>query len=320
MALPKRVQAQADEAKRIQDALSNQNPGTDQTKESPEQPALQVVTTEPKAEEQKTDEVQQSDDEFKKRFVNLKRKYDEEIVPELRHLRSENSGLQNKLSEMQREIESLKQTKTPTPETLDDVLTEKEINEYGDDLIKLMSKVSKSEMAKQILDLNSRLGNLENGQSQIKQTVEKTTINTFFSELSRTCARAGVEDWESINADPNFHAWLAEEIVPGHERQEFLQEAQDRGDVSKVAQYFIDWNASNGSSKPTQRKKPSPVPDQSGVTEAPNDESLKKIYTTAYVNQFYKDKSMGKYKGREAEARRIETDILAAGNEGRIRP
>ena len=42
------------------------------------------------------------------------------------------------------------------------------------------------------------------------------------------------------------------------------------------------------------------------------------MWTQKQIKEFYKDKSIGLYRGKEQEANEIEKDILAAPGEGRI--
>jgi len=45
----------------------------------------------------------------------------------------------------------------------------------------------------------------------------------------------------------------------------------------------------------------------------------KRIWTEAHITRFYRQKREGYFRGREAEAERLENDINRAGFEGRVR-
>ena len=53
-----------------------------------------------------------------------------------------------------------------------------------------------------------------------------------------------------------------------------------------------------------------------GGTEVPGE---KPIFNAVDIPQFYRDKTAGKYAGREAEMNALEAALFEAGREGRIR-
>jgi hypothetical protein len=68
--------------------------------------------------------------------------------------------------------------------------------------------------------------------------------------------------------------------------------------------------------QPTGKPSPSPA---AGAGEAPpSGGAEKKTYTRAAIKQHFRDKVMGKWKGREAEARALEADFQLATLEGRV--
>jgi hypothetical protein len=43
------------------------------------------------------------------------------------------------------------------------------------------------------------------------------------------------------------------------------------------------------------------------------------VWTNTEISAFYRDVTAGKYRSREADRVRIETDIISAASEGRVR-
>ena len=335
MAAPKSVKKQVEEAKRLQEALNQPpeeptpepeekpnetkglegKPGEDpEAGQNPEKDPPKVAAEAPT--DQETD--------WEKRFKGMKKLYDREVPK----LRGDLEAAYAQVEELRKEIEAVKTeiTKQPEPEIPEVVeLTPEEKEQYGEGWIQIMSKIANqgsATLAKQVVDLQRQLAELKNEQANIKEVVQVTNARDFYTELARRVKDATGKNWEDINTDVEFHAFLAEEVpYTGKERQFFLLQAKDALDVVAASQFFIDFIESTSSSGKSAEPEPS-VPEEIVEPETvsggipPIEE--KKIYTTGEINQFYADKRMGKYKGKEKEAREIERDIIAAGQEGRI--
>jgi hypothetical protein len=134
----------------------------------------------------------------------------------------------------------------------------------------------------------------------------------FFKSLTEM-----VPDWEQINQDNKFLAWLEEiDELTGESRQSLLSRAEKSRDAARTAKFFnaykktsSTWAANNTQALDSQIAPP--------TNKAPNTPPAKKIWTRGEVSDFYARMRRGEIEDKDAVA--IEADIMAAQIEGRIR-
>lgn len=240
--------------------------------------------------------------DWEHRFKTQKQKYDETIPV----LRQENESLGQRVQELEDLLKKAKPDADPAVQAKP-VFSEEEIEEYGEDFLNLITRVAgrrenpDNDVSKELAELKEQFGS-------IAETQAKTATDHFYADLGEL-----VPDWETINTDPEFHAWLAAEApLTGNERQVFLSEAQRQLDARKVAGFFTAWKSESGK----QSYLPDSVAGQGAAV--PVDEGHE-IYTQQEIGQFYDDLKLGRYKHRKDEARQIEMKIFRAQKEGRIR-
>ena len=330
----KRSKKAGEEANRLINEL-NQEPG----KAAPDETTAQDEATKKAEAEASADSEQNLDqssplekgaepapagEDWEARFKGLQITYQRD-VPELRgQLLVANQSLDSLRSEftaLKEQLDSAPDEQSEKPAELE--LTAEEIEQYGPGLIEMMKRISQNgsgDLAKQVVGLQQTIAELKAGQDSIVKHTAVSEEDKFFSELD-----AAVPDWEKINHDPKFHAFLAETVpYTGNERQVFLKQARESFDAKATIQFFTDFKdtVSPGSSQDSEHKPDLEIPENmvtpknSGGGAPPAEE--KKYYTVDEVNRFYKEKAGGKYRGKETEARKLEKDIFAAGNEGRI--
>jgi hypothetical protein len=187
--------------------------------------------------------------------------------------------------------------------------TDEQVEEMGgQEFLDNIAKVSTNAAAGEIASLRNELGSL-------KETQSDTLDDLFYNRMSELSPA-----WREINKDDRFNVWLKEgDGLSGIARSNFLTNAYDNRDAETAARYFNQFAA----------LLPSPhdldpnlhqdiVPDPAGGSGPPRATGGKPMYTPAGISAFFKDKGLGKFKGREAEADAIEKDIFAAQKEGRI--
>lgn len=281
MAIPREVQKQADEALAIQKELRGE-------------PAETAKPDDPKPPE--TEQV-----DWEKRFKGLKKVHDEE-VPELR---SENESLKGQIEALEALVEK---AETAAPAAQEPIFTPEEVEEYGEDFLNMVQRAAEKIAKPNDSNVADELKTLKDQFEGIVQHQVKSEEDRFYDELTKE-----VPDWEQINEDEGFHAWLADEMpLTGRERQYFLQKAQQRFDAKTVITFFATWKGESGK----QSYFPDSVTNSNELGDEPEDTD---IITRADIEEFYKDKKLGRYRGKEDEARQIELKIFRARNEGRIR-
>ena len=275
------------------------------------------------------------EDEYKRRYVALKTKHDEEFAPMRKDLAGAGEKIDDLTNQLKALTEKLENQADQTSDNTDQAvsaITDEEMEEFGPNLIAIITRIANSaggnkDAAKKILELEKEIGQLKAGHKQVTERQELTGKELFFKELTDL-----VPDWKKVNDNVDFQAWLSEDM-PGtrEERQYYLQKAANEFDHEKAAEMFNLYMKRGEGSVPTPTEDEPEVdddledqiiPDSSKASSVATEnagEKGKKIWTRKDIARFYSDKSKGLYKRKEDEARRIEKDIHAASQERRIK-
>lgn len=284
MALPKAVQKQADKATAIQNQLAGVEPTVEPDEDNPAPASDQV--------------------DWEKRFKGMQKTHDKTV----RELRDNNDESNRQIGELKALLE--KATAQPAePAVQAPIFTEAEVEEYGQDFLDMVTRVAEAK-AKDSSSVTSELEELKGRFDNIVEIAVKSDEQKFYTALDKA-----VPDWEDINDDDDFHAWLAEEMpMTGRERQVFLTEAQRKFDAKTVISFFTAWKGRSGevSHYPDTTTTPSQLPGDHGDEEGV-------IISKASVKQFYTDAAAGRYKGKDELKAQIEAKIFRATQEGRVR-
>lgn len=205
--------------------------------------------------------------------------------------------------------------------------------EYGADLIEVMRKSARDEVSIEMEELRNQIAGLKSQLQGVGGRVAQTETERLIQELG-----AAVPNWKELNVDPQFIAWLQlPEVFSGIKRHDLLGQAFAGHDAQRVIRFFkgyLDEAAATGLiPAPTPALAPADPAASERVTleslaapgraapasSHPAPQGQKPVYTRAQIAKYYTDRAAGKYRGREAEAAALEQDIIAAGNEGRVR-
>lgn len=231
----------------------------------------------------------------------------------------------NRITQLENQIGVLTTMATPKPDPtyqetfhpavapaapVDYGFTDEQIEEMGgQEFVDNIGKISAAGAANEIASLRNELGTLKNTQTE-------TLDDLFYNRLSELCPT-----WRAINADERFNTWLAEsDGLSGIARSNFLTNAYDTRDADTASRYFNQF-AAIATPSPHNLNPANEIdliPELAGGSGPTGGQGAKAIYTPATIQQFFKDKGLGKWKGKEAEADAIELDIFAAQKEGRI--
>lgn len=335
MAIPEQVRKQAEAVKaHFTEQTSTEEGNTAETTEQAEQTEEGQNEAEQHDENQQTQEVEQtSGDEtaWQQRYNSLQGMFNAE-VPRLHAAKKESDQriqqLEELLASMQRVPEAPQQYEVPA------LLSDTERSEYGDS-IEVMRKVSREEVS----PLFTRLAQIETAMNNLAGTLNTNVIpqvaqvaqqqsysaqDRFWQGLAQS-----VPNWQQVNNDREFQSWLLEiDPMAGVPRQQLLENAQQSYNVGRVAAFFNTWlgatgkykaNATAQTNRSTQASEleRQVAPGRSRSAGAPNKQNAK-TYSPADIATFFDDVRKGKYKGREDERNRIERDIFAAQQDGRI--
>jgi len=246
-----------------------------------------------------------------------------------------NGQLVSRLEEMERMIALMSASGTtppgepaaPTPPAR--LVTAEEEQDFGPDLLNVVGKRSRDELAPELSALQARLNQLEGRVEGTSKVVQQDLQQNMYARLT-----ADVPNWRDINRWQEFHDWLSvPDPFSGTVRHQMLKDAFARHETNRVLSFFKGFLAeapglpqtpsgqvpgapqNNGSGRPSLEDFAAPGRARSGPEPITPD---KPVYTHADIAKFYHDKLQGKYKGREADVDLIERDIFAAQSEGRI--
>lgn len=294
---PASVKRAADEAAKLQQEIYGKEG------EEPKEPEIEEP---PKPEPKPSKE--EPGENWKDRFTGMQRLYQEK-VPELEKKLEERD---NQIQALTKKVEAMEEAQQERS-SKEPAYTPEEVEEYGEDLIKLIERITAankgSDNQEMVKQLNQRLDELGKEVKTYSQTQQRTAQERFFDDLKEL-----VPDWETINNNKRFHAWLAEEMpLTGRERQDFLSEANQRLDAKAVANFFTQFKKEAGVSsgvEPGTAGDGGPPP-----REAPDG----RVYTRDQIAEFYELRRRGKLKMSPEEMAAVEADMHRAVQEGRIR-
>ena len=283
MALPQAVQRQADESDRLLKEMQQSGESDDNSLD--DQAADESMTDNQDA---------PSTPDWEHKFSVLQGKYNAELPrlnQDLHSLRDQNLKLQEQINELK-----------ATPVEKEDFSEVRD--ELGDNAYNAFIKQQEvnETQSRMIDDLRKEIG-------QVGQDNQQSSEQAFYSTLATL-----VPEWETLNTDPKFTAWLTEmDAYSGKTRQTLMNEAASVLDVQRVSLFFNQWKKISTKKKASVDKQLSP---NTSKTTTPVDS--KSTYTREEVKKFYDDVAKGKYRNNQDQMKKIDYDISMAQAEGRI--
>jgi len=284
------------------------------------------------------------------RFKVLQGKYNAE-VPRLHKTVQEKDReleqMRNQLASTQALLAGLAQPPQLQPDQ--PLVTQKEVQEFGPDLIDVVRRVAREEVVPRVRTLEEQFRPVAQTVQQMAPVVQQTQQESqkTAAELAHERMCDGLDDmvptWEQINNSPAFLEWLdQQDPYTGQKRGAMLTQAYGNGDVPRVANFFTGFMKEHAAVAPTgQQQAPTPTGQtQPGTPQvslaslaapgtgvggpvsagAPPESGNQRVYSGAEIRAFYADVQKGLYRSRAAEKEAIERDIFNAQKQGRIRP
>lgn len=317
--LPRAVQQQVDAAEALL-AQANQPAEATQGEPAPTDaaPAPQVEPTATSvAPEPQPAPAPSGEETWEARYKSLNGLFRAEVPK----LQQQNKQLVAQLQELQERLDKQSQKPAqPEPEPTP-VADPRDVETFGQDLVEMVQRQTQAVLGRVagkldsvVASIEQRLSHLEQVVNGTKQTVAVTAEEMFFSKLAQA-----VPDWEQINANDAFLAWLADaDPVYGVPRQNALSAAQQALDVARVAAVFNAFKATTTAKPAAAASLAKQVSPRSTGAPAPSAPE-KPVITQGQISTFYREVAQGKYRGREAEAQQLENAINEALAEGRVR-
>lgn len=330
MALPKNLQAQLDNADALL-AASNATPesGTPfaatqnvdklQNSDPDESSSVPTPRTATAAPETVPAPPQAQQDVWEQKYKTLQGLFNKE-VPALQHQVRE---LVQRDQQTATQLEALRMAQQTPAATKPPEVDSRDVESFGSDLVDMVQRVAQQQLAMfaQRLDAmettaDRRLKQVEQEVQGTSQSVAITAEQTFFDTLAKL-----VPNWETVNESTAFLAWLgAEDPVYGVPRQSGLNAARESLNANRAAAVFKTFESTQA---PAPAAKPNVLDKQVSpravATPEPTVQTGAEVLASRDIDKFYLDVRLGKYRGQEDEANRIEQVINQALAEGRVR-
>ena len=267
------------------------------------------VAPEPKSATDEQTEPKKVED-WEKRYKNLRSSRDMKLY----ETKSQLSAALTTINGLQAQIQELRVAQ-PKVDPLEGVFTEEDTNALGDATVDAMRRVTQKATEAATRPLQEQLDierTLRTEQTdRLAQQTKQEAYNIFISRVSKA-----VPDWERINYEDGFEAFLNEADVDGTQRKVYFSAAEDQGNAAQVIRYMQEYT----SIKPKDKlaDKITPTGEAAGATQVKEEGGKVETISQADINKFYDDLNRGKYKGRHTEALGIEAAIDKATMEGRI--
>lgn len=332
MSIPKQVQKQSEEVQELYKQINGETEEAQATAEAAPEEAVNDVAepiTSDSVEEQapqsepqeqtESDDQEPKQDDWQQKYRSLQGMYNADVP----RLNAENRDLASRVSQLEGLLSTMQEPAQQTSAPVEKLITDDDVKEYGDS-IAVMRKAAREEVAQEIAQLRQQVGQLQGVLPQVQQVQaqqKKSGEQTFWSSIA-----SEVPNWSDINNDPDFQSWLlAIDPLTGISRQTYLEDAQKNLDASRVINFFRTWEGETGKTNTAQvdrtaqqsqlQKQVAPGRSRNNGVKA---SGQNRTYTPNDIQEFYADIRKGKYKGRDDERGRIERDIFAAQQEGRI--
>jgi hypothetical protein len=318
MALPRAIQEQVDQADAFVATINGETPPGETPQnpnpapqDSPEpQPAPVSQETQPKP-------APVADDVWERKYLTLKGMYDAEVPRLHAQVREMNTQVQTLIAEAAAAKAVLPKTEPASTKSL---VTEQDKEAFGSDLLDLIDRATESKIS----GFRDREGQLLSQIEELKGKLGNVSERQVVSDKDRFLTALGqqVPDWEALNTDQNFLTWLAEvDPVYGLPRQAALNNAYEVLDATRTAAIFKQFKAMTApvpnTSKPNLQSQVAPTRSRTSPAPAASSSTATRIYTQGEIGQFYEEWRRGFFD--EADAVRMEKEIVAAINEGRVR-
>ena len=332
MSIPKQVQKQSEEVQELYKQINGETEEAQATAEAAPEEAVNNVaepTTSDSVEEQapqsepreqaESGDQEPKQDDWQQKYRSLQGMYNADVP----RLNAENRDLAARVSQLEGLLSNMNEPAQQTPVQSEKLITDDDVKEYGDS-IAVMRKAAREEVSQEIAQLKQQLGQLQGVLPQVQQVQaqqKKSGEQTFWSTIA-----SEVPNWSDINNDPDFQSWLLEiDPLTGISRQTYLEDAQKNLDANRGVTFFRTWEGATGKTNTAQvdrttqqsqlQKQVAPGRSRNNGVKA---SGQNRTYTPNDIQEFYPDVRKGKYKGRDDERGRIERDIFAAQQEGRI--
>jgi hypothetical protein len=314
MALPRQVEAQLRELEALEKQLTDaQNPAPADPAPNPAEPPQdpQPAPAEPKPVEPTPTPTEPvvTEEKWEQKYKTLKGMYDAEVP-----------RLHADVRDLKAQVDSLRkaaETKPVEPAAPAKLVTDADVEAFGSDLIEVQRKVAREVAAEFRGELDAMRVENEKLREQLTSTGTQVSEASFEQRLYRL-----VPDFEAVNADPKWIAWLNEvDPLLRAPRASVAQQAFNRGDAEGVAHYVSLFKQNTApveqKADKTEELERQLQPNR-GASSAPSASPKGKVYTNSDIEKMFRKAADLGTKGQSDAAKKLEAEIDAAYMEGRV--
>lgn len=336
MPLPKEIQRQADQVAAFEASLNQPAPPVDEIVETPPE-----IPPQPAEKPQATPPADPRDNDveyWKQRFQTVQGFLDQSNERN-RDLTANQQALQTQLAALSAQVAALSKPQTPAAQDDDPLVTDKDAEMFGADLVDMSKRAAKQETRRlqkiveaQSVQIERLVAALDATGKRVESmgTVQaKTDQERFMDSLN-----ARMPNWEEIQNTPECQQWLLT-TIPGTTLtwDNVIQTAAQQHNVGKVIEVFDQFKQAypqyaTPPAAPTQPAAPRQTPrDELARQVAPNKSATAQTQTPQ-TQQFMTAgdfEAMGmrvvrlKQQGKHQEAAELEAQMDAALAGGRVR-
>jgi hypothetical protein len=326
MALPKAIEKQAADAEELRKSVyEGQADGTEVPQPASNEPPValeppaNVVPLPTNAEPAAVTPPQPAQDAlyWQKRFETVQGKLDAEMPRLFQQIRDQ--------GEMIRKLSAQLAERNAPPAADETLVTQKDIDAYGEDLIDAMRRTAREEARKAYAAereaLEKKFGAVESQVGQVSQRVEKNAVDTFWGEVLTL-----VPDWLSVDQNPSWIAWLdtSPEFATNSYR-ELAAQAISKGNPRKIAKLVEAWKKESGQAQVSPPPPPPPAPIRQQQSELERQVTpstarsstpppAQKILTRAEYETLYDVRNVQRYGEKKAAEMIAEADLAVTEN------
>lgn len=331
MALPKQVQAQADALeqfeKQVAEARSAAEPKpSEPLNNPPKDPEGSAPAPAPAPAPAEAPKPADDDSAWRQRYLSLQGQYNSQVPALQQQVQTLTESVQTLTQQLK-----TKEAPPPTSETTADLVTKKDVDAFGEDLVDLARRIASDEFGKReskyLKQIEALQGQLSEAKGQVGEVVESTAKSAnerFFETLD-----ARLPGWDKVQATAECQEWLGSRIPGTTATWDLaLKDAAGRRDVKTVLEVFDAFFGKHPTLNPTA---PAPAPTaakqelQRQVAPSKSTASAPTANTKrSYTGAEYQAESMRlmrlMQKGQAEEAGRLDAELNAALAEGRVTP
>jgi hypothetical protein len=315
MAIPKQVQRDIEELEAFEAQMAaadpeNQEAGAQVEPDTGQPPETSEATEPNPVQVEATPDLSAEIQRWEQRYSSLQGKYNAEVP----QLHAQNKQLQEQIDALKAQFEKAQEKQPEKPRRL---VTDEDVSSFGEDLIDVQRRVARDVFDEYVTPLQKEVDQLKQEKQQLLEQVQGTSSQVAMTQFE-TRLRQAMPDFDQVNSDPRWVAWLDEmDPIIRAPRRSVAQAAYDTADVDAVAHYVGLFKQTLGAApQPRTRELERQVTPTRASGNAPAPQG--KSYTQAQWGKLYDQVAMMNAKGQYEAAAKLENELSAAISQGRV--